>query len=224
MKTIILIFLLSISQAHAEEASCRIEDSALMDYENRILQASQDFERSKDLKDFTKRITPPLICLLEIQEKGTGFLKYLAHSFLRPLLGGSQTPGLMADRRYKAVAEAATRLTEMSPDVLHGSIVALHAQGSWDFYRSFCEGENSGSCSAFLPDESMIRVQSPLIGASSMLLLHRAYRSVKGKERENIANRIRNLYRETPETERLKSKTIQEIYREIFNPVLSAVT
>jgi hypothetical protein len=210
-----------MTTAFAAEPACVLDEDALLRYEQQILLSAQQFRVDADRGALVKGLTPPLMCILEMQEKAPGFLKYLANSFLRPILGGSQTKGLLRDRRYQTAAEALTRLTEKSPDLLYGSLLTLNARGAWDFYKGFCEGKNADSCSAFLPTEEMIRNQSPLLGASSMLLLHRAYHSVGGKEREVIAERIRHLYREIPADETLKSRTIQEIYRELFPVRLS---
>lgn len=154
-------------------------------------------------------------------EPADGAEKAFVRDLTSPLLGGQQTSGLLKDRRYKMASAAIEKLTSGSHDILRGSVLTLNALGNWGYYKGFCEGSLSESCIDFLPDEKLIQNQSPLMGSASMLLLWQAYSSVDGPQREKIANRIRGIYQNTPESEVLKSKRIKQIYREIFNIQLS---
>ncbi|MGE0762342.1 MAG: hypothetical protein AB7N80_03590 [Bdellovibrionales bacterium] len=197
------------------QIQCRFDQDALQGYEQEILVATQKYA-TQDHKEFLRKITPPLNCILDIQEKGEGFLKYLANSFLQPLLGGGQISHVPKDVRYQAFANKMRKISEKSPNPLTSSLPAAHARGAWGFYRGFCEPQNQSGCVEFLPPQDLIERQSPLLGASSMMLLRQAYFSTEGEGRNQIANRIRNLYLTTPRDQILKRQVIDKIYRELF--------
>ena len=98
----LVVLLLASLTLHATQV-CEITNGALMRYEDQVLQAAADFAKSKDSHQLL-RITEPLACMLEIQQKSEGELKVFASNFLRPLLGGPQNPYAAKDPRYAIVA------------------------------------------------------------------------------------------------------------------------
>lgn len=206
--------------AHSKDDCVHTED-ALRNYEARILNAAADFKKHTDSSKLLK-ITEPLSCILEIQEKSSGWLQYLANSFLRPIFGGAQIQGVPKDDRYAIIARELAKITQHSPDILNDSVVAAHSRGAWNFYKLFCEQGDIEYCVTFLPDEEQIKVQSPLLAASSMLMLRKAYSVLKGKQKEEVADRIRRIYDQTPAGPDLKRRVIEQIYSELFlKPTLS---
>src|ERR1035437_9816413 len=104
MKAQILVLLsLTVASSFAHE-KCETTKSALMKYEERILNAADQFNKSKDSRNLLK-ISAPLLCILEIQEMESGLVKYFANSFLRPIFGGPQINGVPKDPRYKIIAD-----------------------------------------------------------------------------------------------------------------------
>ena len=62
----------------------------------------------------------------------------------------------------------------------------------------------------------MVSGQSPLVAAASLMRLRKAYQVLKGKEREQVAERLRELYRDIPRSAKLKRQFIDQIYNELF--------
>jgi hypothetical protein len=96
--------------------------------------------------------------------------------------------------------------------------MAAHSRGSWGFYALFCEQGDVEFCTTFLPDESRVKEESPLLAASSMILLRKAFYVLKGKQKQEVADRIKQIYRDIPLDNSLKRKVIDQIYSEIFAP------
>jgi hypothetical protein len=189
-------------------AECNLEAESLNRYEQDILNAA-------DARDYRK-MAPPLACMLQMQTESDGMSRYMASSFLRPLLGGAQTPGLTKDPRYKVVSHVLEELAMHASDGVQRSFVTEFSQGDWRFYTLFCEQGNTEFCSIFLPDESKVSAEAPLLAAASMLRLRKAYQVLKGEQRELVAQRLKNLYRDIPRSSALKRKFIEQIYNELF--------
>lgn len=204
MKTIILSLLVSVP---AFAADCEHSPEAIVKYEREILKAQTAL-----------KMVVPLACLLDIHEKAEGMTRYFAASYLRPLLGGGQIEGVLKDARYKRVAEALEILTLKSDSPLYKSVIAEFARGDWRFYELFCVKGNTEFCPAFLPDDASVKKESPLLAAASLVRLKNAYVSLKGKERDEVGERIKKLYREIPVAQKLQRKFIDQIYQELFKP------
>ncbi len=216
MKSLFLIPIAGLSLAFAAASTpCELSTAALMKYERQILQATEKFA-TKDNRKFLDAVSPSLNCVLQIQAKAQGYLQMMANSFLKPLMGGGQVRGVPADKRYALFAREMTRVAEQSSHVLRDSLPAAHLRGAWGMYQGFCGPQNNVYCTDFLPNESLIDGQSPLLGASSMIMLRQAYFALDGPAREDVANRIRRLYERTPTSDVLKRKVINEIYQELF--------
>jgi hypothetical protein len=142
----------------------------------------------------------------------------MASSFLKTLMGGDQIAGVMRDARYKKVAQTLSELTLRNKTPLKNSVVAEFARGDWTFYKLFCEEGDTSFCSTFLPDESRVKREAPLLAAASLMRLKKAYHVLSGEEREKVAARIKNLYREIPAEEKLTRQFIDQIYLELFGP------
>jgi hypothetical protein len=205
------------SGALAHAAACELSSAALMKYEERVLSAAERFHKNPGGRDLLQ-ITEPLACLLEIQERSEGQLKLFANSFLRPIFGGPQIDGVPFDHRYKIIADELTKISAHAQ--LDHSVMAAHARGSWDFYKLFCQQGDLEFCPVMLPSETQVLEGTPLLASSNMLLLRRAYYSLKGKQRDEIAARIKSIYRTLPMDKGLKRKVIDEIYSELFAPAM----
>lgn len=214
MKLIALVFTMAFAAVAIPQQTCHISEGDLMGYEEAILAA----HKLNDQK-FEQKIHHPLQCILQIHEKGEGFLKYLANSFLRPLMGGLQSEGVPKDMRYQAVAAKILGWQSKQTNLILNSVMTEHARGAWGFYEGFCNPKNQDSCIDFLPSENQIDVQSPLIAASSMLLLRTAYFGLSGKPRDEVAARIRKVY-ESTKLSGLPKKMIEQIYNELFGTPL----
>lgn len=209
-----LFMVLALAAGAEPKHKCVISEANLFGYESQILSLSRLPE-----DELASRIAAPLHCILQIQEKGEGFLKYLANSFLRPLLGGPQVAILTPDPRYRKIAQSLMKSQGQGSEISRISIMAEHARGAWGFFADFCSSQNNSSCADFLPDEDQIRMQSPLLAASSMLLLRSAYLQVSGAQKEILATRIRKVFEQT-KAPGLTRNMIEQIYRELFNPTL----
>ncbi|MGZ3723134.1 MAG: hypothetical protein ACXVA9_09400, partial [Bdellovibrionales bacterium] len=174
---------------------CDVSQNGLMKYEERVLVAADLFAKHHDSRNLLK-ITEPLACILEIQENGEGSIKYFANSFLRPIFGGPQINGVPKDRRYKIIADELTKIS--SHTKIDQSIFAAHSRGSWGFYTLFCEQGNIEFCATMLPDENQVTTESPLLAASSMIMLRKAYYLLQGKQKDEVAARIKQIYRTLP--------------------------
>lgn len=198
---------LAISAVQAD-GGCDLDVESLNHYELEILESAA-------AKDF-KRMALPLACVLRMQSESAGMARYLSSSYLRPLLGGTQPPGIDPDPRYKVVARALEHLAMRSRDGVRESFVAEFARGDWRFYSLFCEQGNTEYCSAFLPDEKKIRSEPPVLAAASMMRLRKAFQVLRGSQRDLVAQRLKNLYRDLPKSDPLKRKFIEEIYQDLF--------
>ncbi|MGE4132849.1 MAG: hypothetical protein AB7F86_14510 [Bdellovibrionales bacterium] len=201
------MFLSSFTQASPNLDNCSDEAGALVHYEDQILKAAQN-QRMADMAH-------PLACILKMQAEDRGMASYLAASFLRPLMGGEQTSGLVRDRRYKTVAKALEQLSQRAAEPLD-SFVGRFSEGDWKFYGLFCEQGDTQHCSVFLPSESEVIEQKPLLAAASILRLRQAYRVLQGDQRDLIEARIRKLHKSIPRTQVLQRKFIDKVYTELF--------
>jgi len=211
--TISVIALLSFAAAKAPP--CDQSNDDLLAYQRDILKSVEASHLSD--ADWLKAVARPLNCLLQRQEAGTGMEKYYAGSLLRPLFGAREIDGLPDDPRFGKVAEILSRLTLKSDDIIKRSLITLFAKGEWGFY-SPCDTKKDNRCPIFLPEEEHVKNQPPLIAASLMIHLKDAYFLLKGKEKQEVATRIKNLYRSIPENSPIKLQDIDEIYFEIFAP------
>jgi hypothetical protein len=189
-------------------AECTLSAEHLVKLEKEVLSARTP-----------SQMADPLACILRMQEEADGFSRYMASSFLKDLMGGDQIAGVIKDARYKKVAKTLSELTLRSKTPLKDSVVAEFARGDWTFYKLFCEEGDTSFCSTFLPDESRVKREAPLLAAASLMRLKKAYHVLSGEEREKVAARIRNLYREIPIEEKLTRRFIDQIYLELFGPV-----
>jgi hypothetical protein len=209
VKTLMALTLL-FAQAHATP-SCEDTAGAFLNYQHEILSSVENKKESD--AEWLKKISHPLRCLLRGREMTTGLDQYLAGAFLEPLMGGEIPNKLPDDVRYRKVAEIFHRLSLNSPNILNDSVVADFAQAEWGIYEGWGQG-----FSVFMPNENSIQSRPPLMAASSMIHLKKAYLVLQGKERQEVANRIKNLYETTPKDSVLQRKVIDQIYREIFEP------
>jgi len=214
MKWLLALAATATLAAHATEP-CELSHNGLMKYEQRILVAADLFKRQHNSKQLLK-ITEPLACLLEIQEHGEGDLKIFANSFLRPILGGAQTPGVPTDPRYKIIADELTKISNHVTHPMDRGVLAAHSRGAWKLYALFCEQGDVEFCTTFLPDQNRIEEESPLLASSSMLILRQAYHSLSGKQKDEVAERIKQIYKTLPMDNSLKRKMIDQIYSELF--------
>lgn len=194
--------------ANSKTPECEIAAGALIKYERLILNAKNAAE-----------IAPPLACMLRIHQESEGVARVFAASFLHTLMGGGQIDGLTKDARYRKLAAKLEELTLKNSDPVYKSIIAEFSHGDWQFYKLFCEQGDTSFCAEFLPDEKSVKSESPLIAAASLLRLKKAYHALKGKEREQVAMRLKNLYREIPQDAKLQRKFIEQIYKELFGPL-----
>lgn len=188
-------------------AECKLSAEHLVKLEKEVLNARTP-----------SQMADPLACILRMQEEADGFSRYMASSFLKALMGGDQIAGVIKDARYKKVAKTLSELTLRSKTPLKDSVVAEFARGDWTFYKLFCEEGDTSFCSTFLPDESRVKREAPLLAAASLMRLKKAYHVLSGEEREKVAARIKNLYREIPVEEKLTRQFIDQIYLELFGP------
>jgi hypothetical protein len=186
-------------------AECTLSAEHLVKLEKEVLNARTP-----------SQMADPLACILRMQEEADGFSRYMASSFLKALMGGDQIAGVIKDARYKNVAQTLGELTLRNKTPLKNSVVAEFARGDWTFYKLFCEEGDTSFCSTFLPDESRVKSEAPLLAAASLMRLKKAYHVLSGQEREKVAARIRNLYREIPAEEKLTRQFIDQIYLELF--------
>lgn len=122
------------------------------------------------------------------------------------------------DRRYQVIADELTKISTHSK--LDNSLMAAHSRGAWGFYKLFCEQGDIEYCATMLPSEDQVKKESDLLAASSMLTLRKAYYILDGKQKDEIAARIRQIYRNLPLDKSLKRKVIDQIYSELFAPSL----
>jgi hypothetical protein len=221
MKWLVAFALIAVTvpTLHASQ-SCDLSHDGLMKYEQRILTAADLFKKQHNSRQLLK-ITEPLACLLEMQERGEGDLKLFANSFLRPILGGAQTPGVPKDPRYKIIADELSKISNHVAHPLDSGVMAAHSRGAWKLYALFCEQGDVEFCTTFLPDQNRIEEESPLLASSSMLILRHAYHALTGKQKDEVAERIRQIYKTLPLDNSLKRKMIDQIYSELFPVPLS---
>src|SRR5262249_8147813 len=154
----LFVLLLSASPLYAE---CDFEPEALNRYEDEILRAAE--------RDQPVKMAEPLACILRMQSESEDMSRVLSASYLRPLLGGAQIKGVKIDPRYKKVAGVLEKLALHSKESTQLSFVSEFSKGDWRFYTLFCEKGNVEYCSVFLPDETRVKSESPLIAAASMM-------------------------------------------------------
>lgn len=201
----LLVFLFSLPVLAAE---CDLSPDSLNKFEQEILRAAE-------AKNY-KAMAQPMACILQMQSENEGMARYLAHSYLRPLLGGGQISGVEKDPRYKVISDVFEQLTLRTNDVVQKSFVTEFSRGEWRFYTIFCEQGDTQYCSTFLPDEKKVGAEPPLLAAASMMRLRKAYQVLKGEQREIAASRLKRLYKEIPRSDSLKRKFIDQIYSELF--------
>lgn len=207
MKTWMFLLLILAPASYAE---CVLEAPALMKYEQDILSAAE--------KHDYKKMAQGLSCILKMQSESEGMARLFANSFLRPMMGGKQIQhdAIKKDPRYLIVAKALEDLMLRQPSAIQESFISEFSRGDWRFYTLFCEQGDTEYCSRFLPEKEMVKAQSPLIAAASMLRLRKAFTVLKGEQKEQVAQRLKDLYRDIPASDRLKRKFIEEIHRELF--------
>jgi hypothetical protein len=159
---------------------------------------------------------PHFQCLLEIHKNSSGVLKILAGDALRPLMGGHALAGRGVEKNSKKMAQLLKKVALRSPDVIHDSFLQDYTDGAWGFYDLFCKPPVTEHCFVFLPDEKQIQTENDLFGSSSMMILRNAYLTLQGKDRELVADRIKNLYQKISQDDFLKRKIIDQIYQELF--------
>lgn len=181
---------------------CDLDIDGVRKYEHRILNEKSTAAR-----------TAAFDCLFEIQQKADHEARYLANAYLRVLLGGPLVKDVPKNSKHQAIAKD---LEELS---LKGDRTALQfANGDWQFYKLFCEEGNVAHCATMVPTEDLIEKQAPLIAAGSLLHLRQAYLVLNGQQKEQIAQRIRNLYDRIPKQAKVQRKFIDQIYAELFGP------
>lgn len=145
---LILSFIL-LTPGQATETQCNFEPGALVQYEQSILRAAE----TKSVK----LLASSFACILKAQSESNGFSRYLASSFLRPILGGEQIKSLTADKRYQLVAGFLEEIALRSPHGVQKSFLSEFAKGDWTFYTLFCEQGNVEFCERFMPDEVSVK-------------------------------------------------------------------
>ncbi len=191
---------------------CTHTNETLLRSERAILSAKSPVEMAE-----------PLSCLLQIHEESDGPLRLFAASSLKSLLGAPQVKGVLKDARYSRVAQALEQLTLHANDPVYQSIIAQYAKGDWLFYEMFCSQGDTSFCPDFLPDPNAIQEVSPLLGAAGLVRLKKAYEVLSGKPRDEVATRLKKLYKEIPTNDKLRRKFIDQIYRELFDSRLSLI-
>ena len=207
------LFLAALLAGARAETPCERTEGAVFNHERVLLDAAAHQR--------VEAMARPLACLLDTQEHGEGRARLYAASVLRPLLGGSQLAGVMADRRYAQASRLIERMTAHAADPVADSVVSRYAGGDWTFYKLFCEEGNTDYCVAFLPDERKVRAESPLLAAAGILRLRKAYGVLRGPQREEVGQRIKTLYRDIPREDGLRRKFIDLVYEELFGRKLS---
>jgi hypothetical protein len=188
--------------------ACQADADQLLVYEQKILKAAESGHH--------KNMIEPLVCILKLQGQGVGMDRYLANSFLHPLLGGPQISGVSADPRYVVVARALEELTSNSNSPLHKSVVAEFSKGEWPYYKLFCETGDTQFCADFMPDLKKVNSESPLLAAGSLMRLRQAYKVLNGTQKNLIGQRIKKMYREIPVSATLTRKFIDQIHKDLF--------
>ncbi len=204
-----LIFLVTVfSNPSFSFQSCEMTTDQIMTSYNEIVKSKNPEE--------------PLQCLLALHKNGSGILKSMAASALRPILGGKALAGRILDFKVKRVSKRLQTLALQADDLIHDSFLSKVSEGTWGFYDLFCKTKDKQFCTLFLPDETQIHTESSLAGSSSLIVLRTAYLSLNGSDRKFVEQRLRNLYLTISKRDALKRKTIEQIYGELFGMELPA--
>ncbi len=215
MKTcLILLLMMSWSTARAVE-KCDHDLESVMMYEQRILSQLKEGDEHMR-KEARPAVMDALVCLIDIQQNSLGFTRYVTNSFLQTFLGNGQVQGVPVDQRYKQVSDLLLKMAEYSKDPAHLLMLEAHSKGEWGLYALMCEKGSTAYCSDFLPDIKHISKQTPLVAASSMLLLKTAYFKLNGPQQRKVFERIRELYRTIDKEDTLKRRVIDSIYNEVL--------
>lgn len=189
-----------LSPNMASAVDCELSTDGIRKYEHRLLNATT-----------TEAQLQSLHCLLEIQEKADADTRYLANAYLRVLLGGPMVKEVPANPKHKEMAQMLEKLS-LSGDMT----VQKFAAGDWQFYKLFCEEGDVQHCALMIPDEERVRKASPLLAAGSILHLRQAYLSLAGAQKEQVAERIKNLYSSIPKSAKIQRRFIEKVYAELF--------
>lgn len=196
---------------------CENTFASLIEHEHAILTQTQKLRGNEP--ELIKRTAPSLACILKIQETAEGHVQFLANRFLNPLLGDQLPAQIPKDKTYSTYASALANGSAREPINDPAFLPGRYARGAWSFYQGFCRPEFQAYCADFLPPENLVRRQSPLLGASSLMLLRHAYMATTGDSRAAIGARLKQLHATIPEDDKLKRRTIEEIYKELFTPL-----
>lgn len=205
MHWMLIFFLFPLQLASAE---CEFSPEGIMKVQRQILRQAETVKKSTDL---AHAVRGPLDCLLKIQLKGPGLLRPLASAALRPLLGGQALQGTTNDSRHEKIAKALT-----ATSLQDRKFLKKYTRGQWSYYDLFCKLKDQSNCGVFLPSDKQIQEESPLIGASSLLLLRSAYKILHGKPKQQVAQQIKDLHQKITDSDPLKKQVIDEIYQEFF--------
>ena len=211
MKAFVVFLFLGVSVAQAR--ACDLALEILVENQREILKSVEDSSLSDEA--WLRKISEPLHCLLLAQQENQGLDKYFSGNFLQPLMGSPQSKDFPDDPRFLKVAKRLQDLALKSSDLLRDSALAEFSKGEWTFFELW--GEN---CFEFLPLEKRIYSEVPLMAASSMMHLQKAYFLFKGKRKKQIARRIKKLYKEIPQDQVLQRRVIDQIYKELFGPAI----
>ena len=165
---------------------------------------------------------PAPATLLETYKESENLLiKYVAGSCLRRLMGGAEIPGFKRTRSHDVIFESLVNQQLQAGQVLTKSEIADVASGKWVEYLNFCQGSvTEALCSDLLPSSERIKGENEMLGATSMVLLKKAYDQFSGVTKKKLRRQLLSLYKETSRNSPLKRRVIDQIYREITQPKL----
>jgi hypothetical protein len=210
MRHLLFIFILIPFFAQAE---CENSVQALNRYEQEILSHAEELKVPSDVE----KIAQPLRCMFDLQQNAPGMAKYMAEKYLNPFMGAPLPAAIKPSPAYLKVVAFLQGLTLSAVDPLADSVVSEYATGDWNFYHLFCEQGDTSYCPVFMPDEKQVKTQSPLLAAASLMRLRKAYQVLHGSSRDEVAQRLRRLYKNIPTGDKLQRRFIDQIYEELFN-------
>lgn len=201
------------------ETPCKDQPEDLYFYQDQILALSKKVSTATELK---QQMARPLGCLLEAYKTNDDFLtQYVAGSCLQRLMGGPEIAGFKKMRKHEIIYESLFNQQLSSGDILTKSEVAALASGKWMEYIKFCRGTVTEElCKELLPTNEHIKQQNELLGATSMLVLKSAYLHFSGDAKNQVLAQIKRLYQETSRSSVIKRRVIEEIYKDLQNPLI----
>lgn len=209
-KLSMLVLLAGLACVAGVATDCEISSDGLRLAEHNLLNAANA------PKNAWMKMQPHLACIFRIHQEAEGMTKIFADGFLRTLFGGPKATGMKKDFRYEKVTKALIEHSLDAKDPINSSPMSEYMKGGWAFYKLMCQDGDTQFCATFLPDEKLVKDQTPMLSAASMLTLREAYLGLGGKQKQEVAERIKNIYFRLPDRNGLRRKVIDEIYFELF--------